>query len=69
METTMSGLGDKLKGKVNEGTGGAKQEIGQQTGDANLTAEGTADEAKGKGQGAVGAAKDAVADLKDKATH
>jgi len=64
----MSGLGDKLKGKGNEMQGDAKQEIGQQTGDADLAAEGKADEMKGKGQGIVGNVKDAASDLKDKIT-
>ena len=62
----MSGLGDKFKGKVNEAKGDAKQGIGQETNDPNMVAEGKADEAKGKGQGVVGAVKGAVEDLKDK---
>ncbi len=62
----MSGLGDKLAGKVNEVKGDAKQEVGKQTGDANLVADGTMDEAKGKGQGIVGDVKGAADDIKSK---
>lgn len=62
----MSGIGDKLKGKGNAIKGDAKQEIGQQTNDPNMAAEGQADEAKGKSQGIVGAVKGAGEDLKDK---
>ena len=64
----MSGLGDKLKGKVNEVKGGAKEEYGNQTGNDEIAAEGKMDQAKGKGQGVVGTVKDAAQDIKDKVT-
>ncbi len=62
----MSGLGDKVKGKVNEVKGGAKEAYGQETGNEEVAAEGKMDQAKGKGQGVVGTVKDAVSDIKDK---
>ena len=62
----MSGLGDKLKGKVNEAKGGAKEEYGSETGNDEIAAEGTMDQAKGKGQGVVGEVKEAAHDIKDK---
>jgi len=65
----MSGLGDKLAGKVNEVKGDAKQEIGTQTGDAGLAADGKMDEVKGKGQGIVGDVKGAAEDIKNKVSQ
>ncbi len=65
----MSGLGDKLAGKVNEVKGDAKQEIGKQTTDPDLVAEGKADEVKGKGQSIVGTVKDAANDIKNKVSQ
>jgi uncharacterized protein YjbJ (UPF0337 family) len=65
----MSGLGDKLKGKVNEAKGGAKEEYGNQTGNDEIAAEGKMDQVKGKGQGVVGEVKEAAHDVKDKVTH
>ncbi len=65
----MSGLGDKLAGKVNEVKGDTKQEIGKQTGDAGLVADGKADEVKGKGQGIVGDVKGAAEDIKNKVSQ
>lgn len=62
----MSGLGDKVKGKVNEVKGGAKEEYGRETGNEEIAAEGKMDQAKGKGQGAVGEIKEAASDIKDK---
>jgi uncharacterized protein YjbJ (UPF0337 family) len=60
----MSGLGDKIKGKVNEVKGAAKEEYGRQTGNEEVAAEGTMDRAKGKGQGVVGEVKEGVNDIK-----
>jgi uncharacterized protein YjbJ (UPF0337 family) len=60
----MSGLGDKLKGKVNEVKGTAKEEYGRETGNEEVAAEGTMDRAKGKGQGVVGEVKEGVNDIK-----
>lgn len=62
----MSGLGDKVKGKVNEATGSVKEEYGRQTGDSDVMAEGQTDQAKGKAQGAMGEVKEAVSDIKEK---
>jgi len=61
----MSGLGDKVKGKVNELKGDAKETYGRETGNEEIAAEGTMDRAKGKGQGVVGEVKEAVHDIKD----
>jgi uncharacterized protein YjbJ (UPF0337 family) len=60
----MSGLGDKIKGKVNEAKGSAKEEYGKQTGNEEIAAEGTVDRAKGKGQGVVGEVKEGLNDIK-----
>jgi len=65
----MSRLGDKVKGKVNEVKGGAKESYGKETGNDEIAAEGKMDKAKGKGQGVVGAVKDAAQDIKDKVKH
>jgi len=65
----MSGLGDKVKGKVNEAKGGAKEAYGNETGNEEVAAEGKVDQAKGKGQGVVGAVKEAASDIKDKIKH
>ncbi len=65
----MSGLGDKVKGKVNEVKGGAKESYGKETGNEEIAAEGTMDKTKGKGQGVVGEVKEAVHDIKDKIKH
>lgn len=65
----MSGVGDKLKGKINEAKGSAKETYGRETGNEEVAAEGTMDRAKGKGQGAVGEVKEAAHDIKDKIKH
>ncbi len=65
----MSGLGDKVKGKVNEVKGGAKEAYGNETGNEEVAAEGKVDQAKGKGQGVVGEVKEAASDIKDKIKH
>ncbi|GEM_PF-4405115 len=65
----MSGLGDKLKGKVNEVKGGAKESYGRETGNDEIAAEGKIDRAKGKGQGVVGEVKEAAHDIKEKIKH
>ncbi len=62
----MSGLGDKIKGKVNEVKGDAKENYGRETGNSEIEAEGQMDQAKGKGQGVVGEVKEAANDIKDK---
>lgn len=59
----MSGSVDRLKGKGNELKGKLKQDIGIDTNDPDLVAEGESDEVKGKGQQVVGTVKDAVRDI------
>jgi uncharacterized protein YjbJ (UPF0337 family) len=61
----MDGRDDKLKGKLDEYKGNAKEGWGDVTGDDSLKAEGRGDQAKGKGKQAVGAVKDAAGDVKD----
>lgn len=59
----MSGSADRLKGKGNELKGRLKQDVGIDTDNPDLVAEGEGDEAKGKGQQIVGTVKDAVRDI------
>ena len=54
----MGELTDKIKGNVNEAVGKAKQH----SGDSDTRAEGTAQEAKGKGQQLEGKVKGALGD-------
>ena len=56
----MSSTTDKIKGTTNEAIGKAKQGLGEATGSDQLQGEGAMQEAKGKGQKAVGDAKDAA---------
>ena len=56
----MSSTEDKSKGMANEVGGKIKQAAGKLLGDDQTHAEGVAQETKGKGQQAVGDAKDAV---------
>jgi len=58
-ENRVQGAFDKAKGAVKEG-------LGNLTGDDKLKAEGLADKAKGKGESAIGGAKDAVRDAANK---
>ena len=58
----MGELTDKIKGNVNEAIGKAKQAIGGHQGDADLHDEGTAQEAKGKGEQLKGKVKGALGD-------
>ena len=55
-----SGTDDKLHGKADELKGNVKQGIGEATGDTSLKTEGQVDEAKGKGEGLIGGAKDTL---------
>ncbi len=55
-----SGTGDKLQGKADELKGNVKQGVGEATGDTSMQAEGQVDEAKGKGEGLLGDAKDTM---------
>ena len=58
----MGATADKVKGATNEAIGKAKQGIGEATGSKRLEGEGVIQEVKGKGQKAVGDAKDATKD-------
>ena len=59
----MGATTDKIKGATNE----AKQDIGEATGSDRLKGEGVIQEVKGKGQKAVGDAKEATKDAVNKA--
>jgi uncharacterized protein YjbJ (UPF0337 family) len=63
----MSSTTDKIKGATNEAIGKAKQGIGEATGSDRLKGEGAVQEIKGKGQKAMGDAKDAAKDAVDRA--
>jgi uncharacterized protein YjbJ (UPF0337 family) len=63
----MGSTADKIKGTTNEAIGKAKQGIGEATGSERLEGEGAIQEIKGKGQKAVGDAKDATKDAINKA--
>ena len=56
----MSSTTDKIEGGANEAVGTVKQGVGNVTGSDKMQAEGKAQEIKGKAQGTVGDAKDAV---------
>ena len=58
---------DKIKGATNEAIGKAKQGIGEATGSDRLQGEGVIQEVKGKGQKAVGDAKDATKEAVNRA--
>ncbi len=63
----MGSTTDKIKGATNEAIGKAKQGIGEATGSERLEGEGVIQEVKGKGQKAVGDAKDAAKDAINRA--
>jgi uncharacterized protein YjbJ (UPF0337 family) len=63
----MSATSDKVKGTANEAMGKAKQKIGEATGSERLEGEGAIQEVKGKGQKAVGDAKDMTKDAINRA--
>ena len=63
----MGATADKIKGTTNEAIGKAKQGIGEVTGSERLEGEGVIQELKGKGQKAVGDAKQATKDAVNKA--
>jgi uncharacterized protein YjbJ (UPF0337 family) len=63
----MGSTTDKIKGNANEAIGKAKQGIGEATGSDRLEGEGAIQEAKGKGQKAVGDAKEITKDAVNKA--
>ena len=58
----MGSTTDKVKGATNEAIGKAKQGIGEATGNERLQGEGVIQEVKGKGQKALGDAKEATKD-------
>ncbi|WFU39349.1 CsbD family protein [Bradyrhizobium sp. CB82] len=63
----MGSTSDKIKGATNETVGKAKQGIGAATGSERMKGEGTVQEVKGKGQQAMGDAKDAAKEAIDRA--
>ncbi len=63
----MGATTDKIKGAANEAIGKAKQGIGEATGSEQLQGEGVIQELKGKGQKAVGDAKEVTKDAVNKA--
>ncbi|MBR1212921.1 CsbD family protein [Bradyrhizobium sp. JYMT SZCCT0180] len=65
----MGSTADKIKGATNEAIGKAKQGIGEATGSEQLQGEGVIQEVKGKGQKAMGDAKEATKEALDKAAN
>ncbi len=63
----MGSTADKIKGIANEAIGKAKQGLGEATGDERLEGEGVIQEVKGKGQKALGDAKEATKDAINRA--
>jgi uncharacterized protein YjbJ (UPF0337 family) len=63
----MGATADKIKGATNEAVGKAKQGIGEAAGSDRLQGEGVIQEVKGKGQKAVGDAKEATKDAINRA--
>jgi len=57
---------DRVKGTGNQVKGALKSAAGKATGDTKLRAEGEADKLKGKVQNAVGGAKDAMREARDR---
>jgi uncharacterized protein YjbJ (UPF0337 family) len=65
----MGATTDKVKGATNEAIGNAKQGVGEAVGSDRLQGEGVIQEAKGKGQKAVGDAKEATKEKAAAATN
>ena len=63
----MGATTDKIKGATNEAIGKAKQGFGEATGSERLQGEGGIQEVKGKGQKAMGDAKDLAKDAVNRA--
>ncbi|MBT1510645.1 CsbD family protein [Bradyrhizobium sp. SRL28] len=63
----MGATADKIKGATNEAIGKAKQGVGEATGSDRLQGEGVIPEVKGKGQKAMGDAKQAAKDAANEA--
>ena len=59
---------DRVRVAAKRVTGAVKEAIGKVTGDSKTQAEGVAEKAIGKGQSAVGGAKDSVRNLVNKCT-
>lgn len=60
---------DRIEGKMDDVKGRVKRQVGEWTGDKDLQAEGTADQAKGKAQNAFGKLKDAGRDAMDRLSN
>jgi len=56
---------DRIKGKAQDVKGRVKRQVGEWTGDEELQAEGTAEQAGGKVQNIAGKVKDAVRNVKE----
>jgi uncharacterized protein YjbJ (UPF0337 family) len=63
----MGSTADKIKGTTNEAMGKAKQGVGEAVGSDRLQGEGIIQETKGKGQKALGDAKEATKDAVNRA--
>jgi uncharacterized protein YjbJ (UPF0337 family) len=63
----MGSTADKIRGAANETLGKIKKKLAMATGDEQLEGEGAIQEVKGKGQKAVGDAKDAAKDALNRA--
>lgn len=59
---------DRLKGKLTDVGGRIERQAGEWTGDEDLQAEGSKDQAKGKVQNTWGKIKDKARDIKDDIT-
>jgi uncharacterized protein YjbJ (UPF0337 family) len=62
-EFLMGSINDKVRGAVNETVGSAKQVAGKAVNSPELEGEGVLQELKGKGQTALGEAKEAISDV------
>ncbi|HEU0194656.1 MAG TPA: CsbD family protein [Gaiellales bacterium] len=60
-------MGDKTRAKVEQGSGKAKEAVGELQGDEGLRKEGQREQVKGDLREAGGKLKDAARDAKDKA--
>ena len=57
---------NRVTGAIDQAKGAIKKGVGNLTGDTKTQAEGEADKLKGKGESAVGGAKDTVRDAAEK---
>jgi uncharacterized protein YjbJ (UPF0337 family) len=65
----MGSINDKVRGAVNETVGSAKQVAGKAVDSPELEGEGVLQELKGKGQTALGEAKEVIADVLEAPTR